>query len=175
MPTTSIALIRGINLGSHAKVDMARLREVFTDLGHENVRTYLRSGNVVFSAADSSTIAADIQRAIATELDVDTPVVLRTAQDLADIMARNPFLGNELRTMHVTLLAAQPDAEKVAALTSPKGETAEFAVLDREVYLYCPDGYGRMKLTNAFLERRLGVSATTRNWNTITNLNAMTT
>ena len=172
--TAYVALLRGINLGGHAKVGMADLRRVFLALGHAEVTTYLQSGNVVFSspAAQPSRLAAAIEQRIASDLGMTVTVLLRTGDDLARVAAANPFLGRtgDPTKLHVTFLAAAPDRDRAARLEAPAGEAAELALAGREVYLYYPDGYGRTKLDNAFLERRLGVAATTRNWRTVTKL-----
>ncbi|MCD0481044.1 DUF1697 domain-containing protein [Streptacidiphilus sp. ASG 303] len=173
-----IALLRGVNVGGRTRVGMADLRELFTGLGHGDVRTYLQSGNVVFTAAadrDARTLAAEAEERIAAELGVDTAVLLRTGGDLARILASHPFAGEEPdpAALHVTFLAEEPAPDRAARLEVPPGETARFSLQGREVHLHCPDGYGRTKLNNAFVERRLGVAATTRNRRTVTALHAL--
>ena len=172
--TTYVALLRGINVGGHTKVGMDDLRRLFVALGHADVKSYVQSGNVLFSSPveESSRLVGDIQRRIARDLGVTVTVLLRTRDDLAHVVANNPFLSREtdLAKLHVTFLADAPDHERVARLDTPSGGPDEFSLAGREVYLHCPHGYGRAKLNNAYLERRLGVAATTRNWNTVTKL-----
>jgi uncharacterized protein (DUF1697 family) len=172
--TTYVALLRGINVGGRTKVGMDDLRRLFVALGHADVKSYVQSGNVLFSSPveESSRLADDIQRRIARDLGVTVTVLLRTRDDLAYVVANNPFLSREtdLAKLHVTFLADAPDHERVARLDTPSGGPDEFSLAGREVYLHCPRGYGRTKLNNAYLERRLGVAATTRNWNTVTKL-----
>jgi uncharacterized protein (DUF1697 family) len=172
--TTYVALLRGINVGGRTKVGMDDLRRLFVALGHADVKSYVQSGNVLFSSPveESSRLAGDIQRRIARDLGVTVTVLLRTRDDLAYVVANNPFLSREtdLAKLHVTFLADAPDHERVARLDTPSGGPDEFSLAGREVYLHCPRGYGRTKLNNAYLERRLGVAATTRNWNTVTKL-----
>jgi uncharacterized protein (DUF1697 family) len=172
--TTYVALLRGINVGGRTKVGMDDLRRLFVALGHADVKSYVQSGNVLFSGPveESSRLADDIQRRIARDLGVTVTVLLRTRDDLAYVVANNPFLSREtdLAKLHVTFLADAPDHERVARLDTPSGGPDEFSLAGREVYLHCPRGYGRTKLNNAYLERRLGVAATTRNWNTVTKL-----
>jgi uncharacterized protein (DUF1697 family) len=176
--TRYAALLRAINLGSRARVSMPGLRALVEGLGHDDVATYLQSGNVVFSAAggNSARIAAGIRARIAEELDLDVAVLVRSAADLARVAKGNPFADRERSgdELHVTFLEDQPDAAKAAALAAPANEPAEFALEGREVYLFCPDGYGRTKLNNALFEKRLGVAATTRNWRTVRALADMT-
>jgi uncharacterized protein (DUF1697 family) len=172
-PRTYVALLRGINLGRLNKVSMADLRALFAGLGVEDVTTYLQSGNVVFKSTDTP---ADLIRAgeerISGELGLDVIILIRTGAELAKTVAGNPFArrGLEAKTLHVTFLAERPDRERVRRLESAREDPDEFRIAGREVYLHCPNGYGRSKLTNALFEQRLGVAATTRNWRTTTKL-----
>jgi uncharacterized protein (DUF1697 family) len=161
-----VALLRGINLGARNKIAMPELTRLFVDLGYADVTTYIQSGNVVFKA--DKALPADIEQSIADKLGLDVAVLLRTKDELAALAAANPFLGRntDLTKLHATFLAGAAGGE----LSVPTGETAECALGDQVVYLYCPDGYGRTRLNNAFIERRLGVVATTRNWRTVTKL-----
>ena len=169
-----MALLRGINLGSRNKVAMGDLRALFEALGASEVRTHLNTGNVVFrpDEAPGSMSAAAIEERIARDLGVPARVVLRSAAELDDLLASNPFLerGADLATLHVTFLGEAPDAERVARLDPRRGEPDELAVRGRDVYLHCPNGYGRTAFSNAFLERQLAVPATTRTWRTVTAL-----
>ncbi|HEY0639966.1 MAG TPA: DUF1697 domain-containing protein [Pseudonocardiaceae bacterium] len=174
--TRYAALLRGINLGSRNRVAMTDLRAIFTDLGHRDVVTHVQSGNVAFTSGGGT--AADIERAVTGELAArlghDVPVMVRSHAELGRLVDGVPYpVDDPLRT-HVTLLAEAPDAELVAALTVPEGESARLTLRGRDVYLHTPDGYGRTKLSNAFLERRLKVAATTRNWRTVTTMHELT-
>lgn len=173
---TYAALLRGVNVGRN-KLAMTDLRSLLTDLGGQDVRTYLQSGNAVFGHA--TTDLAHLARAVEDGLagsGVSSKVLLRTGEELADVLAGNPYLSREPDPvkLHVTFLAEAPDAERVEQLPTPAGETAVFHLAGKEVYLHCPDGYGRTKLTNSFFESRLGVVATTRNWRTVTALTELT-
>ena len=172
--TTYVALLRGINVGGRTKVRMDDLRRAFAALCHADVKTYLQSGNVVFTCPERepSRVAGEIERLIAGDLGVTTTVLLRRGHDLARLVANNPFLAGETdpTRLHVTFLADAPDDDRVARLDTTVGEPDAFSLVEREVYLHCPNGYGRTRLNNAFFERRLGVAATTRNWKTVTAL-----
>ena len=173
-----VALLRGINLGSTNKIKMADLVRLFAGLGHADVRTYLQSGNVVFSTAgaDPKNLAPPIEKAILDELGLTVTVLLRTGPDLTKVLAANPYLNrqDDPTKLHVTFLAEAPEPDLASAVRVPDGESAEFTLAGREVYLHCPDGYGRTKLNNAFFERKLAVPATTRNWRTVVALHDMT-
>ncbi|MGH3023752.1 MAG: DUF1697 domain-containing protein [Gaiellaceae bacterium] len=173
---TYVALLRGINLGSRNRIAMADLRALVAALGHEDVTTYLQSGNVVFR---SSGRAADLRRGLEARIARDhglaVTVLLRTRAELARLVTGNPFAerGGE-RTLHVTFLADKPEPVRARDLDAAHGEPDEFRLAGRDVYLYCPNGYGKSKLANAFFEQRLGVAATTRNWRTVTSLAELT-
>ncbi|MGK5738594.1 DUF1697 domain-containing protein [Micromonospora sp. URMC 103] len=169
--TRYVALLRGVNVGTTARIAMADLRRIVTALGHEDVRTYLQSGNVVFGSGvrDAERLAAGIARAIADELGLTVPVLVRSAREMAALAGGNPYADREddPTKLLVAFLATAPEPSRVAALTVPGGETAAFTVTGREVYLHHPDGYGRSKFSNAYLEKKLGVVSTTRNWKSV--------
>lgn len=174
---TYAALLRGINVAGHGTVKMEVLRALFVDLGHSDVTSYVQSGNIVFrsSRSGSSALRRSIEDRVRTELGLDVTVLLRSDDDLQLVLRTNPFLGRteDLATLHVTFLADVPAAARIAEL--PMGHGAEeLSVAGREVYLWCPDGYGRSKLTNTVLEKRLSTRATTRNWKTVLKLADMT-
>ncbi|HEY3682672.1 MAG TPA: DUF1697 domain-containing protein [Streptosporangiaceae bacterium] len=162
---TYLALLRGVNVGSN-KVIMADLRALFTELGHADARTHLQTGNVVFTAdtGDRAKLAATIADAIESAMAVTTTVLLRTRDELAALIAADPYgaQGIDPARRYVTFLDSAPAPGLVAALDPAYGAPDEFTVGDRAVYVHCPNGYGRTKLSNAFFERRLKVPATSR-------------
>jgi uncharacterized protein (DUF1697 family) len=173
MAKTYVALLRGINLGSRNKVSMADLRDLFTAVGAEDVATYVQSGNVLFkSAKGAKALVTTIEKEIGRRLGLDVIVLVRTKPEVGKVLAGNPFAkrGDEPASLHVTFLAETPDRARVRKLDPERGGSDEFRVAGREVYLHCPNGYGRSKLTNAYFEKELGVAATTRNWKTVTKL-----
>ncbi len=175
--TAYIAMLRGINVSGQNKLKMDDLRTLMAGLGHTNISTYIQSGNIIFtSPMDApSDLAREIEQRIAAEFGLTVTVLLRTPDELADIIENNPFsrLAPDPTHLHVTFLADVPDQDLLDHLNVPNVSPDEYRVRGREVYLYCPHGYGRTKLTNAFWERRLRVDATTRNWNTVTRLLAL--
>jgi uncharacterized protein (DUF1697 family) len=179
--TRYVCLLRGVNVSGQRKVDMKALQRLFVDLGHEDVSTYIQSGNVVFTAAKGrpAALAKAIEERLAADLHVDPSALLRSRDELAAVVDANPFLaegadqGADPATLHVTFFAAEPDAGRLADVDPAAFEPDRFHLAGREVYLHCPNGYGRTKLNNAFWERRSGVGATTRNWKTVTKLLAL--
>jgi uncharacterized protein (DUF1697 family) len=171
--TTCLAMLRGINVGGHAKVAMADLRTAFVDMGHGDVRTYIQSGNVLFTTSSSpTTLPTRIERELQTRFGFEIKVVVRTSAQLDAVIGHNPLLseGREPAKLHVTFLASKPTAGRVAGLDSGRFLPDEFVVTGREVFVHCPGGYGRTKLNNTYLERALGVTGTTRSWKTVLTL-----
>ena len=168
-----IALLRGVNVGGNT-LRMERLRALCEELGLKDVRTYVQSGNVVFSAGRS---AAHWARAIAQVLEgearLPVSVIVRSSADMARIIASNPFLnekGIDTKRLHVTFLEKTPAKSAIKALDTLPSGTDRFVHVGEEVYVYCPNGYGNTKLSNTAFEKALAVRATTRNWNTVNKL-----
>jgi uncharacterized protein (DUF1697 family) len=152
---------------------MDDLRALVHALGGDDVQTYVQSGNVVFkSSAPTAELASGIERGIQRKLGLDVTAMVRTKEQLAQVVRGNPFArrGTASTELHVTFLEHDPDPDRVAQLGERRFEPDRFAVVGADVYLHCPNGYGRSKLSNAFFERQLGVPATTRNWKTVTTL-----
>jgi uncharacterized protein (DUF1697 family) len=175
-PKRQIALLRGINLGSNRRVSMGALRELLTGRGYEDVRTHLQSGNVLLTAAATGErLERELEQAIAAELGIETDVIVRTRDELAKVVARNPLrkvADNPSRYL-VSFLAAKPDPKLVRELTKLDVAPEQFVVDGRELYAWHPDGVQRSTLNKALAEGRLGVTATARNWNTVTKLLAL--
>jgi uncharacterized protein (DUF1697 family) len=174
--TSYVALLRGINVGGKNKVPMAKLREVFAGLGHEDVATYIQSGNVVFTSPDQEAkVAREIAAAILAEFGFDVPVTVRTRAALAKVTRDNPYLqaGADESKLHVMFLAAKPTAAAIRQLDPHRCPPDEFTVRGREIYLLLPNGMARTKMTNDYFDRRLGTHSTARNWRTVNRLLAL--
>ena len=177
--TTYIAMLRGINVGGHRVIRMEDLRATFDGLRFANVETYVQSGNVVFGDEHGSVSALSekIERSILRDFGFSVSVLLRTAKELEEIIKHNPFLRDtaiDQSKLHLTFLsdAAAKTAIEELQLLAVKPEQCR--IIGREVYLYCPNGYGRTRLSNAAIEKKLSMEATTRNWRTVNTLLAMT-
>ncbi len=169
-------MLRGINVGGHAKVSMAHLRATFLDMGYGDVQTYIQSGNVVFAASGSAAkLQAAIEQGLEDRFALKIKVVLRTSAQLDAVIKDNPLAGGgrDPAKLHVTFLASKPAASRKSGLDSRGFLPDEFSVRGREVYVHCPDGYGRTKLNNSFFERAFGATATTRTLRTVTTLAGM--
>jgi uncharacterized protein (DUF1697 family) len=175
--TTFVALLRGINVGGKNRIPMSELKSSLSSLGLEDVVTYIQSGNVVFGspARDAQDLATGIERQIAEAFGVAITVLVRTAAELEAVAGSNPFLNDEAdpSKLHVVFLSGRPATNAVATLDPERSPPDEFSVHGREIYLRLPNGAGRSKLTIDYFERRLGVDATARNWNTLIKLIAL--
>lgn len=169
--TSYLALLRGINVGGANKVPMRDLRALLEDLGYENVRTYLQSGNVLLDgrSATSRKLATEIEDAISNAFDLTIPVIVRTQRELEHVATGNPWPteGVKPSSLHVMFLAGSASAKAVKTLDFDRSPPDEFNVKGREIFLRFPNGSGRSKLTIDYFERKLGTQATARNWNTV--------
>src|SRR4051794_6812852 len=136
-----VALLRGINLGSKRRVAMADLRALLEELGYEDVRTVLASGNAVFSGAKTKT-RERLEAALAARFGMDIDVVVRTMDELRAVVDADPFKGEaENPTRYfVAFLDRKPDAKRVAALAEEDFAPDKFAVGERVIYAWCPEG-----------------------------------
>jgi uncharacterized protein (DUF1697 family) len=174
--TRQIVFLRGINVGGHRRVPMGDLRALLEGLGYEGVRTHLQSGNVVLeSNASPAALGKAIEKGIAAELGVDVEVFVRTRDELADVIARDPLgkVAHNPSRYLVSFLSAKPKAVRVREAKAVDVEPEQFVISGREIYAWHPDGVHASKLAKVLSERRLGVTATARNWNTVTKLLAL--
>lgn len=170
--TLNIALLRGINVGGKNKLPMKDLAALFREAGCEDVRTYIQSGNVLFraGATPADAIPSLISASIEDRFGYRVPVVRRTAAELRATVEANPFAGAEADRLLVLFLADSPDPERVEALDPNRSPGDEFAVVGREVFLHCPNGFARSKLTNSYFDSALSTTSTGRNWRTVGKL-----
>ncbi|MBN1409746.1 MAG: DUF1697 domain-containing protein [Spirochaetales bacterium] len=167
-----ISMLRGINVGGRKKVAMEDLRKLYAGLGLDDVQTYINSGNVFFTSniQDVAILSDKIKNAINGKYGFDVPVIIRTTNEVQAVIGRNPFLKEtkiNIEKLHVTFLSNNPHDGSLEAIRKYKYDPDRFVAAGREVFLYCPDGYGKSKYTNSFFEKHLEVTATTRNWKTV--------
>ncbi|HWU06578.1 MAG TPA: DUF1697 domain-containing protein [Streptomyces sp.] len=180
MSTMYAALLRGVNVSGHRRVPMAELRTLLGELGHEDVATYLQSGNAVFRSAtgDEDALAAGLERAIEERFGFPVDCVVRPGAYLAGVADACPFpaAGLEGKQVHVTYFDKAVDSARFAPLDADAFRPEEVRLGDRALYLYAPDGLGRSRLAVALGRPALtrGLVATSRNWNTVVKLVEMT-
>ena len=173
-PDVHVALLRGINVGGKNKLPMKELARLFTNAGCKDVQTYIQSGNVIFRASSTAAtrVPKTIANAITDEFGYTVPVVTRKADELLQIAKKNPFLeaDKDPTKLHVAFLSSKPSAAKTRLLDPTRSTPDEYTVRGSEVYLFCPNGMARTKLTNAYFDSKLGLVSTVRNWKTVTKL-----
>jgi uncharacterized protein (DUF1697 family) len=178
--TTWVALLRGINVGGRNMVSMQELRKMCERLDLEGATTLLQSGNLVFRSAerDAAALEARLERETAKRLGVKPAYFLRTADEWAGLVKRNPFREEAERDPAHLVAVLMREAPKPAAIAALRAAIPGREQVDarggREAYFFYPDGMGRSKLTPALVERHLGGSGTARNWNTVLKLLALT-
>jgi uncharacterized protein (DUF1697 family) len=174
--TVYVAMLRGVNVGGNS-LKMDWLRQACEGMGWQDVRTYVQSGNIVFSSRlNASKLAPALKATIDAQTRLPVAVVVRSASEMAKIVAGNPFLkqkGLDLTKLHVTFLSEPPSKPALGKLDVLAGTRDEYRLVKQEIYLHCPINYGQTKLSNTAIEKALSVGATTRNWKTVTTLSEM--
>ncbi len=173
---TYISILRGINVGGHNKIPMTGLKDLYEELNLKNIITYIQSGNVIFKFAkvpSEQGLAKKIEKKILEKYGFDVPVIIRSLNEIENTLVTNPFLkqdGIDIEKLHVTFLSDVPQKAQLEAIKKYYHSPEKFIILGKEVYVYCPNGYGNTKISNTFFENKLKVTATTRNWKTVNKL-----
>jgi uncharacterized protein (DUF1697 family) len=174
MSETYLALLRGVNVGGKKKLPMKDLVDICLEAGCSNVKTFIQSGNVIFSADRQirAQLPGRIASLITGRFGFRTPVILRTLKQLTAVVANNPFLeqGGSEDALHVLFLADVPNADVVAGLDPERSPGDAFLVRGQEIFLKLPNGVADSKLTNIYFDKKLGTISTGRNWRTVTKL-----
>ncbi len=176
---TYISILRGINVGGAKKILMGDLKKLYEELGFNKVVTYIQSGNVIFQNAEvlsDEAAAGVITKAIYKKYGFEVPVLVRTQEEMETTQSNNPFPRDknlDPEKMHVTFLAELPAKEYLDSIIKYHHSPDRFEIIGKDVFLYCPNGYGKTKLSNSFFENKLKVLATTRNWRTVNTLAEM--
>jgi len=173
--TTYISILRGINVSGQKIIKMSDLKEMYRNLNFENIKTYVQSGNVIFSSKNKN--PKELEKIISTKINsefgFEVPVMVLNSETLKTIIENNPFSKDSTKDnafFHVTFLAEKPATIDKESILEKKHAHEEIAFTPNAIYLYCPNGYGKTKLNNNFLENKLKVKATTRNWKTTQQL-----
>jgi len=170
-----VALLRGINVNGQKMVKMDLLKNIFEEMRFENVKTYIQTGNVIFDSQEGQKdfLCNEIKDKIKQTLEFEVPIILKEIEQLEAVICDNPF-GNrnllENEKLHVTFLESEPSSEVADILKDYKEDKDEIILQGENVYILCKNGYGKTKFTNSFLESKLKVKGTTRNFNTINKI-----
>jgi uncharacterized protein (DUF1697 family) len=171
-----ISFLRGVNMAGHNSIKMTELALLYENLGFQNVVTHIQSGNVVFNLKKdltNSEIALKIEKEILKKFSYDIPVMIRTPFELQQIISSNPFIYEQNfdpSKMAVLFLHDKPTEGQIQKVSDVSYPPDKFVIIEREIFIYCPNGFGRTKLYTNFFERKMGVVGTARNLNTINAL-----
>ena len=174
-----ISLLRGINVSGQKQIKMTDLKALYESLGFIDVKTYIQSGNVIFQSAEIENpelLVRKIENAIQEKFGFDVPVIIRTKTELQRIIESNPILAfkeNDEDRLYVTFLEKLPDKTAIEKLSEFDFSPDKFVLIEKEIFIFCPNGYGKTKINNTFFESKLKLKATTRNWKTVNTLAKM--
>lgn len=159
-----VAFLRGINVSGQKLIKMELLKSIFINNGYANVVTYIQSGNVIFDAkGKTDKTRGDIEKMLEKELGYKVVSIVRTADELKEVIAGNPYPDlQEGEKLYITYLSAVPDPHKLETLGRVLANGEKMQVIGREVYFVSP-GYGNTKFSNSYIEKQLGLDTTTRN------------
>jgi uncharacterized protein (DUF1697 family) len=168
-------MLRGINMTGHNTIKMTRLADLFRQIGYADAETYIQSGNIVFTCQNMNIddVSFGIQKAILSEFNLNIAVITRTSDEMKKIISLNPFMeepGFDPSKMAVLFLGLRPSdaqVQKVAGIDYPPDK---FHINNSEIYVYCPNGFGKTKLYTNFFEAKMKVTGTARNWRTVNKL-----
>ena len=170
-----VALLRGINVSGQKIIKMEDLKNAFESLHYEHVVTYIQSGNVVFGSAASNTalLQTQIKNKLLKTFGFEIPIIVKTLKEIEETIKRNPFKkikAQQGEKLHVTFLSGNPAKAAGDSLAAIKNDVDEIRLIGSEVYILVRKGYGTTLFSNIFIEKKLAVSATTRNWATVEKL-----
>jgi uncharacterized protein (DUF1697 family) len=173
---TYISFLRGINMTGHNSVKMTDLAALYVSLRLNECETYIQSGNVIFRSAGDLSLPAlslKIERAIQERFNYIIPVMIRRIRELTDLFSSNPFLEEknfDPSKMAVIFLHDEPSDDQIRKVSDIDYPPDKFKIIGREIFIFCPNGFGRTKLYTNFFEKKMGVIGTARNWKTITTI-----
>jgi uncharacterized protein (DUF1697 family) len=168
-----VVLLRGINLGPRNRIAMPALREALLEAGFDDVQTYVQSGNVILDGgASAADVAGKVEGLISKGFGLDIEVVVRTRAQLAKVVELNPLekVAKNPKRYQVSFLSAKPSAAVMRKLEEAAAEEERVVLVGKEIYAWHPEGIGRSRLWTLLAGRGLGVTATARNWTTVTKL-----
>lgn len=169
--TNHIALLRGINVGGHKKFTKADQLKMLENLGLKNFQVYLHTGNWIFSSSETSgVLSLKIQKSIKKKFGWDVPVLVFKASEILKILNNCPFSEEIKEKSYFTLLAKKPKAGNISELKKYSFPNEEYHLIGQCVYFYPENGAGKAKMSNNFFENKLKVTATSRNFKTMTKI-----
>lgn len=173
--TKYIVLLRGVTPSGKNRVPMAQLCQFLSENGFENVRTWIQSGNVILnSKLSTKEVASKVKNIIRENIGADLKIIVKTPTEIKKVLDENPFgEGYDISRVFFTLSNDIPDEDLIKRLQEQDFGNDEFIITPNAIYLFIPGSAAETKLSNNFLERRLKIDATTRNFNTLSKLVAL--
>lgn len=171
-----ISFLRGVNMAGHNSIKMADLSDLYISLGYGDAETYIQSGNVIFSSDGKETAAdieEEIEKGIFNRFSYNVPVMIRTLPEIEDLFSSNPFLKEDRfdpAKMAVVFLHEMPSDANIQKVINIDYPPDKFTIIGKEIFIFCPNGFGRTKLYTNFFEKKMNVVGTARNWKTITTI-----
>lgn len=171
-----ISMLRALNMTGHNSMRMSDLSELYKKLGFSDAETYIQSGNVVFSYNGDLTdeeISSNIEAAISENYKFKIPVIIRSVKEILEIQKSNPFVnedGFDPSKMSVIFLREKTSREQIIKMSGIDFPPDRYKIKGKEIYIYCPNGFGKTKLYTNFFENKMGVTGTARNWKTVARL-----
>ncbi|QNK76499.1 DUF1697 domain-containing protein [Winogradskyella sp. PAMC22761] len=167
-----IALLRGVNVGGHRKVTMAKLKTLLSKSGLENVQTYIQSGNILFQSYidDKKGLENKIQNLILTHFGFEVPVLVLLRNELEKVLNNCPFSEDKKEHSYFVILSDVPNKKLVMEASVKRYLDDDYKILNNCIYLFCSKGYGKSKFNLNYFEKKLDVNATARNYKTIVKL-----
>jgi uncharacterized protein (DUF1697 family) len=173
---TYISFLRAVNMTGHNSLKMTDLTDLFKNLGFKDVESFIQSGNVIFNSSEDlpiSDASVKIEKAIFEKFSFTIPVMLRTVPEIKNIFTYNPFLKLDKfdsSKMAVIFLYEEPSEAQIQKVKDIEYPPDQFQIIQREIFIYCPNGFGRTKLYTNFFEKKMHVTGTARNWKTISTI-----
>jgi uncharacterized protein (DUF1697 family) len=171
-----VSFLRGINMTGHNSMKMNDLADLYRKIGYADAETFIQSGNVIFSRTDASPeydIGLKIEKAILEKFNYTVPAMVRTVPEIKNLFSSNPFLNEEgfdPAKMAVIFLHKETTDAQIQKVINIDYPPDKFKILGKEIFIYCPNGFGRTKIYTNFFEKKMGVIGTGRNWKTITTI-----
>jgi len=173
---TFISFLRGVNMAGHNKIKMTDLSSLFKEIGFNDAETYIQSGNVVFNVSvnlSEPELTEKIEEAIRKKFKYSIPAINRTPEELRETISLNPFAEEEnfnTEKLAVIFLYKKPSESQIEKVMGINYPPDKFIISGKEIFIYCPNGFGRSKIYTGFFENKMKVTGTGRNWNTINAL-----
>ena len=172
---TLISILRAVNMAGHNRIKMSGLADLYGSLGLNDAETFIQSGNVIFNDPDDRhppEIEHDIYAGIKERFGLDISIMVRTVREMKEIISNNPFTGDNIDTskLAVIFLAERPSDLQMDKVRNIDYPPDKFSIIGKEIFIYCPNGFGRTRIYTGFFESKMKVTGTGRNWNSVNTL-----